>query len=81
MTIEVTPETERLIREEIENGHFQSVDELVANGVRAWREKHPAEKDSPMPQRSLHDILMDPRFRGSELVIERQKDYPRPIDL
>jgi len=39
MTIPVTQETERLVREEIQSGHFASVDDLIVQGVRAWREK------------------------------------------
>ncbi|HEV2988213.1 MAG TPA: hypothetical protein VG759_07220 [Candidatus Angelobacter sp.] len=39
MMIELKPETERLVQEEIRNGHFQSIDELIAEGVRAFREK------------------------------------------
>ncbi len=39
MTLDVTPETERLVQEEIQSGHFASVDDLIVQGVRAWREK------------------------------------------
>jgi PIN domain nuclease of toxin-antitoxin system len=34
------PETERLTREEIRNGHLHSVDEIILAGVEARREKH-----------------------------------------
>ena len=40
MSIDINPETERLVREEIRGGHFRSVDELIVSGVHAWREKH-----------------------------------------
>jgi Arc/MetJ-type ribon-helix-helix transcriptional regulator len=40
MPIDMAPETERLIREEIRNGHFHSVQEIIQAGVGAWREKH-----------------------------------------
>ncbi len=40
MTINVKPETERLVQEEIQSGHFRSVDEIIVEGVQAWREKH-----------------------------------------
>jgi Arc/MetJ-type ribon-helix-helix transcriptional regulator len=40
MTINVKPETERLVQEEIQSGHFRSVDEIIVDGVQAWREKH-----------------------------------------
>jgi predicted nucleic acid-binding protein len=39
MIIKILPETEQLLREEIQSGHFQSVDDLIVTGVRAWREQ------------------------------------------
>lgn len=38
MHIDIAPETERLLREEIIRGHFQSADELIRAGVKALRE-------------------------------------------
>jgi len=38
MTINLKPETERLVREELQNGHFCSVDEMIVEGVQARRE-------------------------------------------
>ncbi|MBV8896686.1 MAG: hypothetical protein JO051_09255 [Acidobacteriaceae bacterium] len=35
MTIELKPETERIVREELQNGHFQSVEEIIMRGVQA----------------------------------------------
>ncbi|MGA2596547.1 MAG: hypothetical protein ABSH09_06085 [Bryobacteraceae bacterium] len=40
MTINVKPETEQLVQEEIQNGHFRSVDDIIVEGVQAWRDKH-----------------------------------------
>ena len=40
MNIEITPETERLVRDEITSGHFRSVDDLIVASVHAWREKN-----------------------------------------
>jgi Arc/MetJ-type ribon-helix-helix transcriptional regulator len=42
MTINIKPETEKLVQAEIQSGHFQSVDQLIIEGVHAWREKHQA---------------------------------------
>ncbi len=39
MSLDITPETERVVREEMQSGHFRSVDELIVSGVRAWRER------------------------------------------
>lgn len=38
MSIDINPETERVVREELGQGHFRSVDELILFGVQAWRE-------------------------------------------
>jgi Arc/MetJ-type ribon-helix-helix transcriptional regulator len=37
MSIEINPETERLVREEIASGHFRSVDDLIVAGLHAWK--------------------------------------------
>jgi Arc/MetJ-type ribon-helix-helix transcriptional regulator len=86
MTVEIKPETERLAQEEIQRGHIHSVDELIVYAVQALREKHPVEPPSKearprKPNRTLYDLLSQPPFAGSELNLERQKDYPRPVDL
>jgi Arc/MetJ-type ribon-helix-helix transcriptional regulator len=46
MSIELKPETEQLVQEEIRNGHFRSIDELIVRGVQALREKTSAEPSS-----------------------------------
>jgi len=38
MSIKINPETERVILEELGQGHFRSVDDLILFGVQAWRE-------------------------------------------
>lgn len=79
---QLKPETERLVQEEIRSGHFHSVDDLIVEGVQAWREKHQAQSNArPKPRKHLYDLLTQPPFAGSELKLERQKDYPRSIDL
>jgi Arc/MetJ-type ribon-helix-helix transcriptional regulator len=40
MKIDIAPETERIVREELSSGHFKSVDELILSGVQAWRERN-----------------------------------------
>lgn len=85
MTVELKPETERLVQEEIRLGRFHSVDEIIVQGVYALREKSNAEQDTdtapPRPRKELYDLLTQPPFAGSELNLERQKDYPEPVDL
>ena len=84
MMVELKPETERLVREEIQLGHFQSVDEVIVQGVYALREKSNVAQPSVAPERprkKLYDLLTQPPFAGSELNLERRKDDPRPVDL
>lgn len=40
MNIDIAPETERVVREELSSGHFKSVDELILSTVQAWRERN-----------------------------------------
>lgn len=40
MNIEITPETERLAREEITSGHFRPADDLIVISVQVWRERN-----------------------------------------
>ena len=81
--MQLKPETEQLVQEEIRNGHFHSVDELIMQGLNAWHEKHQAEPTNarPKPRKRLYELLTQPPFAGSELNLETEKDYPRPVDL
>ena len=84
MTVQLKPETEQLVREEIRSGHVDSVDELIVHGVHALRGKSTQAQATiapSEPRKGLYDLLTQPPFAGSELNLERQKDYPRPVDL
>ena len=48
MNIDIMPETERVVREELQSGHFRSVDELILSGLRAWRERYLPPKSVPV---------------------------------
>ena len=39
MNINLTPEQERIVRDELSSGHFQSVEEVIAKALAALREK------------------------------------------
>jgi hypothetical protein len=85
MTIEIKPETELLVREEISSGHFRSVDELIVRGLHALREKGqsgaPAAEPLAKPKKNFAQFLLESPLPGSGLRLERQKDYPRPVEL
>jgi Arc/MetJ-type ribon-helix-helix transcriptional regulator len=85
VTVELKPETEQLVQEEIRSGHIHSVDELIVYGVRALREKRHVQTTAAAPPRkprkNLADFLMESPFAGSEIDLERQQDYGRPVEL
>ena len=86
MTVELKPETERLVQEELRSGHVQTVDELIVHGVHALREKSKVAQAAAIvpprkPRKNLADFLLESPFAGSELDLERQQDYGRPVDL
>ncbi len=81
MTIEIRkPELEQLVREEILNGRFQNVDDLLTEAIHALREKN-ASVTASRPRQNLAQFLLGSPFAGSDLHLERQQDYGRPVDL
>jgi Arc/MetJ-type ribon-helix-helix transcriptional regulator len=82
MTIQLKPDQERMIQEEIEKGHFRSPDEVLDHALAALREKNSPRPIEPHKQRrNLADVLSNPPFAGSELDLSRIRDYPKPLDL
>ena len=85
MMVELKPETERLVREELRSGHVQTVDELIVHGVQALREKSKVAQAAAVPPRKLRknlaDFLSESPFAGSEIDLEREPDYGRAVDL
>jgi len=80
MTINLKPEQERIIKAEIESGHFGSPDEVLDHALAALQEKERKAK-AGAPRKNLAQFLMDSPFFGAELNLERQKDYGRPVEL
>jgi Arc/MetJ-type ribon-helix-helix transcriptional regulator len=84
MNIEINPETERLVQDEIRSGHFRSVDDLIVASVRAWRERNLASTaEGPLHTKvdNLSDLLLNSPLAGANLDLERSQDYPRPVDI
>jgi hypothetical protein len=79
--VELNPEIERWVREEIRRGHFQSVEDAIEHAVSALRGKSQLEQPVRIPKKNFAQFLLESPLPGSGLNLERQKDYPRPIDL
>ena len=76
MTINLKPEQERIIRAEIESGHFRSADEVLDHALAALQNK-----ERERPRKNLAQFLMESPLSGAELNLERQEDFGRPVDL
>ena len=83
MTIEIrTPELERLVLEEIRNGHFENVDDLLIEALQALREKYGTAVSTGVPhapKKNLARFLLDSPFAGSDLDLERRQDFGRSV--
>jgi len=79
--VELRPESERLVQEELRSGHAQTVDEIIVYGVHALRDKTKVAPIQRKPRKNLADFLLESPFAGSELDLERQQDFGRPVDL
>ena len=79
MTIEVhNPELEALIRRHLTDRGGRDVEDILIEALRSAPLHSPETKAA---SRNLADILSASPFAGSELDLERIRDYPRPIDL
>lgn len=82
MPLSLKPETERLVQDELNQGHFRSVDEIIVHGITAWHEKNTEPSASPYGEKpNLADFLRNSPLAGSGLDAPRSTDYPRPADL
>lgn len=57
MAIQLDPETERLVQEELQSGHFQSVNEIIVQAIRAWREKKPPQRSESQRREAVDRVL------------------------
>jgi len=81
MKIDIDPETERLVREEIRSGHFQSADQVIRAGVEALREKNVWPAATGAGAKSLVQFFRESPLVGLELDFERDHDAGRDITL
>jgi hypothetical protein len=79
MTIELQPEVEALLRQRMERGGFNSVEEVLEAIVKSTTEAEGPASGRPKP--NFAQFLMESPLPGSGLVLERTIDYPRTVDL
>jgi hypothetical protein len=80
MTIEIRqPELEALIQQRMDSGAFRNVEDVL---MQALKSLPPAEQfKTRQPKMNFADFLMSSPLRGSGLILERAKDYPRPVEF
>ena len=82
MIIEIhKPELESLIRERMESGGFQDVEDVLMQALKSSATREQPTATPRTPKKSFGQFLLESPLRDSGLRLERQKDYPRPIDL
>jgi len=84
------------VQEEFLSGRFDSVDDLLTAALHALREKNyllptqaeaiekaksKADDAAARPRKNLAQFLMDSPSAGSDLDLESQQGYGRPIEL
>jgi hypothetical protein len=78
MIIEIhTPELEDLIRQRLASGEFRDIEEVLLVAMKATARRDNADRR----KKRLGQFLLESPLRGSGLIVERQQDYPRPVEL
>ncbi|HEY7305616.1 MAG TPA: hypothetical protein VH601_15935 [Bryobacteraceae bacterium] len=81
MTIEIhKPELEALIHERMKDGGFTDVEDVLIQALTFSPFSKQAAPNKPR-KKNLAQFLLESPLPGSGLKIERQKDYPRALDL
>ena len=82
MIIEIhKPELESLIRERMATGEFQNVEDVLMDALKPSPAVGESAKAPRKPKKSLGQFLLESPLRDSGLKLERQRDYPRSVEL
>jgi len=73
------PELEALIQQRLDNGQFETVEDLLLDALRSTPETPAANDLQSKP--NLAQFLLDSPLPGSGLVLERIQDAPRVLEL
>jgi len=57
MSIQLNPETERLVQQELQSGRFHSIDEIILQGIRARRDKEQRQRTEAERRRAVESAL------------------------
>lgn len=83
MTIEIhKPELEALIRERMNSGEFQNVEDVLINALKSSQPAlAPVKAHRSEGRKSLAQLFADSPFKGLNIDFERDLDYGRNVEL
>ena len=83
MTIELTPEQERILQEALRQGRFHSVEEALDRALQSIAPQGNASKRTTRPpgRKSLAQLFAESPFKGLEMKFERFPDTLPPVEL
>lgn len=81
MTIELKPEQERIIQEEIQNGRFRTAEEVLDHALAVLRQTGGGPRSIKSAHKNFAQFLMESPLAGSGLDLERNRDSGRAIEL
>ncbi len=65
--IQLNPETERLVQEELQSGHFHSIDDIIVRGIRARPEKDQPQRSEAQRRQAVERALDFAKHRAVSL--------------
>ena len=88
MTIELKPDQEKIIREQLASGRYRSVDEVLdtalsnlPHGEDSGVQRQVVHRERRPGQKSLAQLFAESPFKGLNLDFERDPDTGRSIEL
>ena len=82
MVIEINkPELESLLLDRMARGGFVNVEDLLLDAMRLTDNASASGDAGKAPKIPLGQFLLESPLRNSGLVLEREREYPKPIDL
>ncbi|HMC63212.1 MAG TPA: hypothetical protein VKJ01_28715 [Candidatus Solibacter sp.] len=81
-TIEIQrPELEALIRERMNSGAFQNVEDVIMHALKASAAAEASAAATPRPagRKSLAQLFADSPFKGLDIDFEREPGYGRDV--
>lgn len=67
MMIQFNPECEKLVQEELQSGHFHSIDDIILQSIRARREKEQAQRGEVQRRQAVECALEFAKHRAVPL--------------